>query len=88
MINQPSSDYGNVLPESIRKWDFSWESEGILASLGRYRADLIVSYGSQGKETKNMSLFFWVINLKIVGIGLGIIILLSFVIFNFIFAIP
>lgn len=88
LVNQSSGDYGNVLPASIRKWIFTWDGSKSPFSMGRYRADLILSYGNQSKETKNASLFFWVINYKWLGIIIGslllIILLIQFLIKRYI----
>lgn len=75
-INQSGSDFGNVLPESTRQWLFDWSADGSVFSMGRYRADLVLNYGSTAKETQNSSLYFWVINWKVLGLIIGVILLL------------
>jgi len=48
---------GNVLPESTRRFEASWQEN---FAFGRYRADLILDYGSQGNKAY-ATLNFWVI---------------------------
>ena len=69
------TEFGNVLPGTSRKWNFDWKGEEGLTHMGRYKADLVLSYGDQAKQTDNRSIYFWVVNLKVVGIILGSIIL-------------
>jgi len=77
-VNKPKiGTGGNVLPDSIRRFEASWikkeigESEptGFLEKLkaekdnfafGRYKADLVLDYGTQGKKSQ-ATLTFWVI---------------------------
>lgn len=48
---------GNVLPESIRRFEASWKED---FAFGRYRADLVLDYGSQNNKAY-AALSFWVI---------------------------
>jgi len=63
-INHNSS-FGNVLPGSIRKWEFSWAGEKKISEMGRYKASLVLAYGEEAKETVFYNLYFWVIYWKI-----------------------
>lgn len=76
------SEFGNVLPGNTRTWDFSWKGNGSLTEMGRYKAQLFLSYGSKEKETIDQTLFFWVIYLKplliIGGIFLFLFLLIVF----------
>lgn len=74
-INQ-NSQFGNVLPKSIRKWPFAWQAEkGFLAS-GRYRADLVLGFGEQAKQNVSQTVYFWVIDVKMTAIIVGSVLLL------------
>ncbi len=83
-----NSEFGNVLPKDIRSWNFSWEGEGSLLEMGKYKAELILSYGNKAKETIDQTLYFWVIYPKplaiTVGSVLGILLLLFFTIRGYI----
>lgn len=62
-INQ-KSHFGNVLPQSIRKFDFSWRGEGSIADIGRYMAEVTLVYGQDGRTTVNRILYFWVLPIR------------------------
>ena len=63
LINH-NTDFGNVLPKSIRKWNFEWNSGKSLLDMGRYRAELILTYGQNEKQTIDQTIYFWVIFIK------------------------
>lgn len=69
------SEFGNVLPESIRKWEFNWSGEKNLLEMGRYRAELILGYGEEGRQADNRVIYFWVIYPKPVIIAVSAIII-------------
>ena len=72
-INQ-ASQFGNVLPESIRKFTFSWKGEWSMADIGRYTAVATLAYGSESRQFASMQTEFWVIPFKLLfGILLGLI---------------
>jgi hypothetical protein len=66
-----ATDYGNVLPKSIRKWDFTWRQDKNIFEMGRYRAELVLGYGSQARQTDTHILYFWLIYPKLILIILG-----------------
>ncbi len=73
-INQNSS-FGNVLPESIRKFDFAWKGEWSIADMGRYTAIATLAYGSDDRQFSSAVVNFWVIPFKLLFgllVGLGI----------------
>ncbi len=73
-INQ-RSNFGNVLPESIRKFVFTWRGEWSIADIGRYTASVTLGYGSSDKKFVSAKTYFWVIPFKLLfGILLGLII--------------
>ncbi len=71
-INQNSS-FGNVLPESIRKFDFAWKGEWSIADMGRYTAVATLAYGSDDRQFTSAIVNFWVIPFKLLfGLLLGL----------------
>jgi hypothetical protein len=73
-INE-KSHFGNVLPESIRDFRFSWKGEYSITDIGLYKAIATLGYGE--KDIKNVSqvTYFWVIPLKATLITVSIIVL-------------
>jgi hypothetical protein len=59
-INQ-TSQFGNVLPESIRKYNFEWSGEWSFADIGRYTAEVTLAYGDQTRQFVTSETSFWVI---------------------------
>jgi hypothetical protein len=66
--------FGNVLPESVRKYSFSWTGEWSLADIGRYRAVATLAYGQEDRKFASSETSFWVLPWKIVGFTLLIIV--------------
>jgi hypothetical protein len=62
-INQ-DGNFGNVLPESIRQFDFSWTGEASMFDIGRYKAELTLGYGTEEKKFTTRATAFWVIPVK------------------------
>lgn len=56
--------FGNVLPESIRKFEFTWKGEPSFSDIGRYTAVLTLAYGSDNRKFVTSKTFFWVIPVK------------------------
>jgi len=71
-INQ-KSHFGNVLPESIRRFDFSWQGEASLSDIGRYTAEVAVTYGEEGRQNTSSKVYFWVIPFKATAMTLAIL---------------
>lgn len=63
-INHGTS-FGNVLPKTIRKWNFTWEGGNNLFEMGRYKASLILGFGDETRQTISRDMYFWIINVKI-----------------------
>jgi hypothetical protein len=59
-INQ-TSQFGNVLPESIRNYTFEWTGDWSFADIGRYSAVATLAYGDQTRQFVNSTTNFWVI---------------------------
>lgn len=68
-INQKSR-FGNVLPNSIRLFDFSWKGEESLSDIGRYTAEVTLSFGQDVHQNTSSRVYFWVIPLRGVAIVL------------------
>jgi hypothetical protein len=62
-INQ-KTDFGNVLPSSIRKFVFEWKGEDSLFEAGKYKAIATLSFGSAAKQSVSATTYFWVLPVK------------------------
>lgn len=73
-INQ-STQFGNVLPESIRKFTFGWKGEWSISDIGRYTAEVTLAYGTNERQFATAITNFWVIPVKLLlGILIGLFI--------------
>lgn len=63
--------FGNVLPESIRKFEFTWKGEQSFTDIGRYKAALTLAYGRDEQKFTTQSTYFWVVPIKQVLTVLG-----------------
>lgn len=72
-INQ-KSNFGNVLPKSIRKFLFAWEGTPSLTDIGRYKAIATLTYGVDARQSVDRTLYFWVIPLKATLITLALLV--------------
>lgn len=71
-INQ-QANFGNVLPESIRKFLFTWKGEWSVSDIGRYSAIATLGYGTEEVQFASAKTYFWVLPLKLLfGIFLGV----------------
>jgi hypothetical protein len=71
-INQ-GSQFGNVLPESIRKFTFAWKGEWSVSDIGRYSAVATLAYGTESRQFASAKTYFWVIPYKLLlGIFIGL----------------
>lgn len=59
-VNQ-RSQFGKVLPETIRSYEFGWEGSFSLLDIGRYRAEVTLGYGEQQRAFVSADTAFWVI---------------------------
>ncbi|NTW22409.1 DUF916 domain-containing protein [Candidatus Falkowbacteria bacterium] len=82
------SEFGNVLPDSEKKWEFNWKGESSIWDAGRMKAELFLSYGEEGKQSEVRKINFWVVNLKptlaVAGSLLFIVMMTIFLIRRFI----
>jgi hypothetical protein len=64
-VNQQTM-LGNVLPNSVRKFSFKWDSEWSLGDIGRYTAEVTLAYGLDERQFINATTAFWIIPWKII----------------------
>ncbi len=69
-INE-SSSFGNVLPQSIRKFEFAWKGDMTISDIGRYSAVATLSYGEGEKQSASATAYFWVVPVVPVASVLG-----------------
>lgn len=77
-INQ-KTNFGNVLPKSIRKFEFEWQGEANPFEVGRYKAVATLAYGKEARQNISQTTYFWVVPLApVAGIlgGLALFILI------------
>lgn len=73
--------FGNVLPASIRKFEFSWKGELSPSDIGRYSAELALAYGTDQRKFVTSKTYFWVVPVKPVLLTLGTLGAILFFIF-------
>lgn len=56
--------FGNVLPNSTRKFDFTWKSEESAFDIGRYKAIVTLGYGEDKKNFVTSTTYFWIVPYK------------------------
>jgi hypothetical protein len=73
--------FGNVLPESIRNFEFSWRGEQSFSDIGRYKAVLTLAYGDESRKFVTSTAYFYVVPVKplliVVGSLLFLIVLVT-----------
>lgn len=73
VINERTT-FGNVLPQSTRKFAFDWHGESNPFEVGRYRAVATLVYGDDGRKTVYRTTYFWVVPWKpVLGITGGLV---------------
>ena len=72
-VNQQTL-FGNVLPNSVRKYAFTWNSEWSVTDIGRYTAVATLAYGNEGRQFMDADTAFWIIPWKPLFLVLSIII--------------
>lgn len=60
LINQ-ETDFGNVLPNSVRKFAYDWSAKDAYFDIGRFTATLTLAYGAEGRQNSTATIVFWVI---------------------------
>lgn len=79
-INQ-KSHFGNVLPTSIRKFDFAWKGESSIADIGRYTAIATLTFGESAHQNVDRSIHFWVIPVRATLLTVGGFLILAWLMF-------
>lgn len=78
LINQ-ETDFGNVLPKSIRKFAYDWSAQDAYFDIGRYTATLTLAFGAEGRQNATATIVFWVVPWDrlavLIGSILGIILI-------------
>jgi phage pi2 protein 07 len=59
--------FGNVLPQSIRAYNFSWKGEWSVSDIGRYTAVATLAYGDDERQFASLGTAFWIIPWKVLG---------------------
>jgi len=62
-VNQQAL-FGNVLPNSVRKFAFEWKSEWSITDIGRYTAVATLAYGVDTRQFMSADTAFWIIPWK------------------------
>jgi hypothetical protein len=77
------TNFGNVLPNSIRQFQFAWRSDVSLYDMGRYRAVATLAYGEDEQFFTHSTAYFWVIPFKqvalvllVLGTSIGLLVML------------
>lgn len=74
------TSFGNVLPDSVKQWEFDWQGASSIMDAGRLRAELVIGFGEEATQTDARVIYFWAIAWKPTVIILGVIILLLLII--------
>lgn len=74
-----NSGGGAMLPSTVRDYGTKWEGEGFL--IGRYSADIFISYGTAAKKTLVGTTSFWILPTKTLLVGLGVALIGFLIIF-------
>jgi hypothetical protein len=69
LIND-GDNFGNVLPNSTRKFEFVWTGEENAFEFGRYRAVATLSFGEEGKQSVYREIAFWIVPWKPITLAL------------------
>lgn len=79
-INQ-YSNFGNVLPDSIRQYRLVWSGEWSHLDIGRYTAVITLAYGLDERRFVSSEITFWVLPLGIIAqVTLGVLVFITLLI--------
>ena len=70
-----NSQFGNVLPDSIRNYLFQWDREWSIVDIGRNTAVVTLAYGDAVRQFTSETTSFWIIPWKLLFVvlaGLGL----------------
>lgn len=82
-INQ-QTHFGNVLPQSVRKFEFTWSGVASVFDIGRYKAIATLGYGEESKNFVTSTTYFWIVPIQQILITL---VVMGFLIWLFTFAV-
>ena len=71
-VNQQAL-FGNVLPNSVRKFAFEWTSEWSITDIGRYTAVATLAYGVDTRQFMTADTAFWIIPWKFLLLIFGVL---------------
>ncbi|MEN9920932.1 MAG: hypothetical protein RL538_825 [Candidatus Parcubacteria bacterium] len=71
-VNQQTL-FGNVLPNSVRKYSFTWNGEWSPTDIGRYTAVATLGYGLDEKQFMHADTAFWIIPWKFLLLIFGVV---------------
>jgi len=63
LVNQ-KTHFGNVLPQSIRKFSFTWQGEKNPFEAGKYKAIATLGFGEEARQSVSRTTHFWVVPIK------------------------
>jgi hypothetical protein len=72
--------FGNVLPDSIRKFSFSWSGEQSISDIGRYKAVALLAYGTGNTNFVSSASYFWIVPIKSLAITIFTLLFILFVV--------
>lgn len=71
--------FGNVLPNSVRKFSFTWTGGQSSYDIGRFKAIATLGYGADTKSFTTSTTYFWIIPVQqILFITIGLLLVLWF----------
>ncbi len=79
LINH-NTEFGNVLPQSERGWNFQWDGRESFFEMGRYKATLTLVYGEEASQVISKDIYFWIVPLNLILGLLGIVLFLLLII--------
>ena len=65
--------FGNVLPNSIRDFRFTWQSDFRITDIGLYKAIATLAYGDDGVKSTTATAYFWIIPVKATLITIAVL---------------
>lgn len=78
VLNQGNGNFGNVLPGSVRRFQFTWKGEADLFDIGLHSAVATLVYGDEAKRTVSATTYFWVV--PIVPVSIAVTSLFAFIV--------
>jgi hypothetical protein len=59
-----NTNLGQVLPKSVRKFEFEWNADGSFFDIGPYTAIATLTYGKEARQNVTRTITFWIIPWK------------------------